>query len=185
MKNKNCEKHKETVEKEIIANENNEIYQILKKYILKDIENKQSTVCSLTYVNGARLINKAVGFQKTLGREPDENIFEYCKEIEDIGCLSASKYSKTPDDIKACLDSLDEYEGKQIDTEDLMTELKIKLYGFKGYLKQEMNTQAYENFVEFTKRENIPNPMEVFEPLKSDELDENNNNTKSIGTVAN
>jgi len=158
-------KERYMTEKEAIAHENMEIYRILTKNIQDDIEKQQSTICSLTYAKAAKIVRKGADYKKILGFDVDDLIIINSKKIEDIGYLSASKYAKTPEDIKACLDSLDEYEGNQIDTEDMMAELKIKLYGLKGYLKQEMNTPAYENFVEFTKRENIPNPMETLEPL--------------------
>lgn len=92
-----------------------------------------------------------------------DNNYKSYDRVEAIGYKIAIKKALTTDDFENCIVFIEENYHGTLDTDELVEQIRIKAYGVLGYLDQHIKSAAYQEFVNFTKEENIKNPLAKLE----------------------
>lgn len=78
----------------------------------------------------------------------------------------AVKNATTPEWLEACAASLElHFCFNGIDGDDWAEQIRIKAYGIEWYLREQLNSPAYHEFVNFANSEGINNPFEEFKQV--------------------
>jgi len=113
---------------------------------LLDLTDTVKYECTRHYYNNSMIVD-----------EKHEKFQSLEKRIYEL----AVKNATTPEELEACATSIElHFYFDGIDGDDWAEEIRIKAYGIEWYLREQFNSPAYHEFINFAKTEGINNPFE-------------------------
>lgn len=89
----------------------------------------------------------------------DSKYEEYEKLEKKVYQLAIEK-ATTQEELEKCAKQIEEnYTGDDIDPDEWAEQIRIKAYGIEWYLNQFFKSPQYDEFIRFTEKEDIVNPL--------------------------
>jgi len=164
--------------------DDNKLSEAIKKYdvVIQSKHKINSTLFELLNDTSKIMSNESKNYNLIMSVEDNKDHYDDYDEFKKHAKILAKEFVYCPEDIEEDINEFKiDYKEYRFNVPDsLIDHLYIRIYGLEWAFKRQMNSPQYQNEMKFYEDNNLENPFEIFHPLCLE-----NNNTKSIGTVAN
>lgn len=126
---------------------------------MKDMETTQEVLDRTTFIQ--EILN-GESLKSLIGLESNYDSYE---KLLTIAFKIAIKKAHTVEEIEKCAVAVEECSCGRFDPDEWAEEIRIKAYGIEWYLKRQFSSSMFQEFIDFTTKESIPNPLNELEQM--------------------